>query len=60
MNKEQINGVLQCCLLGVDNISFDELTLEYNFNPIIEEAGIKLCKFLKEKEVDCKVFRGSK
>lgn len=51
MNKEQIWGVLECCLLVSDGLSFNELVENYGFNSSIAEAGVKLFSFLKSKEI---------
>ena len=57
MNKEQIWGVLECCLLVFDNVDFDKLVNDYGFNPLIAEAGIKLFLFLKSKEINGGVLK---
>jgi len=51
MNKEQIWGVLECCLLVSDNVPFEKMVNEYGFNPLIAEAGLKLFLYLKEKQI---------
>ena len=57
MNKEQIWGVLECCLLVSDNVDFDKLVKDYGFNPLIAEAGVKLFLFLKSKEIKGDVLK---
>lgn len=52
MNKEQIWGVLECCLLISDEVPFENLVSEYGFNPLIAEAGLKLFLFLEPKEIN--------
>lgn len=52
MNKEQIWGVLECCLLHSDGVDCNTLIQGYGFNPLIAEAGIKLFLFLKSKEIN--------
>lgn len=56
MNKEQILGVLECCLLCSEDISFDKLVSDYKFNPLIAETGIKLYLFLQKKEINKGIF----
>jgi hypothetical protein len=51
MDKEQIWGCLECCLLVSDGVDFDRLVKDYGFSPLIAEAGIKLFLFLQKKEI---------
>jgi len=46
MNKEQVWGVLECCLLVSDGVNFDQLVNNYGFDPLIADAGIKLFSYL--------------
>jgi hypothetical protein len=57
MNKEQIWGCLECCLLVSDGVNFDGLVNKYGFNPLIAEAGIKLFLFLQKKEINGGVLK---
>jgi len=58
MNKEQIWGCLECCLLVSDEVTFEKLVNDYGFNPLIAEAGLKLFLFLKSKEIRGEVTNG--
>jgi hypothetical protein len=55
MNKEQIWGVLECCLLASDDVSLGYL-IKQGFNPTIAKAGIKLLNHLKSIELNCEVL----
>jgi hypothetical protein len=57
MNKEQICGVLECCLLISDGVSIQRLTEDYGFNLSIAKAGLQLFNFLKSKEIQGGVFQ---
>ena len=46
MNKKQIWGVLECCLLVSDGVNYDRLVNDYGFDPLIVDAGIKLFFYL--------------
>ena len=46
MNKEQIWGVLECCVLISDGVNLDQLVKDYGFDPLIAGAGIKLFAYL--------------
>jgi len=50
MNKEQIWEVLQTCLLATDGAGLDYL-VKKGFSLKISKIGIKLCEYLKSKEI---------
>jgi hypothetical protein len=58
MNKEQLWGVLECCLLASDDVSLDYL-IEKGFAPAIAKAGIKLLNHLKSIEINSEVFQNA-
>jgi hypothetical protein len=51
MNKGQIWGVLECCLLISDGVTFNQLVQDYGFNQKIAEAGYRLFSYLKSIEI---------
>ena len=50
MNKSEIWEVLECCLLASDEADINYL-IDKGFNPQIAKVGLKLCSYLKSKEV---------
>lgn len=50
MDRNNFIWVLECCLLSLDNFKKEKM-IEFGAPEELAEAGIKLCTYLKEKEV---------
>jgi len=51
MDKITFIWILECALLSWDGVSFEELVRKYGAEPKEAEIGIKLCFYLKSKEI---------
>ena len=51
MNETEIWEVLQTCHLASDGRDLDYLIKE-GFNPTLAKIGVKLCSYLKSKEIE--------
>jgi hypothetical protein len=51
MDKAEIWEVLECCLLASDEADINYL-IDTGFNSKLAKAGIKLCSYLKLKNIN--------
>ncbi len=51
MDKQTFTEILECALLSFDGASEQEIIKEYGLKPKLARVGIKLCDYLKSKEV---------
>lgn len=51
MNKAEIWGVLECCLLASDEADINYL-IDKGFNPKLAKIGVQLYYYLKSKQIN--------
>jgi len=51
MDKQTFTEILECALLSFDGVSEQELIEKHGLNHKLADIGIKLCNYLKEKEL---------
>lgn len=55
MDRNSFVWVLECCLLSLDGYTKEKL-VEFGAPEVLAEAGIKLCNYLKSKEIGINVY----
>ena len=58
MNRNEIMWVVECLVLSLDNISAKDMK-EFGANEKEVEMGIKLCEYLKNKELVMEIEYGN-
>lgn len=51
MDKQTFFEILQSALLSFEGVQEAELIKDYGFTPELARLGVKLCSYLKPKEV---------
>jgi hypothetical protein len=54
MNKQTFIEILQSALLSFDGVSKTELIEQYGLNPKLVRVGVRLCDYLKSKQIEVK------
>ena len=51
MDRNSLMWILECCILSLDGQTKEDM-IGYGSPEALAEAGIKLCAYLKEKEIN--------
>lgn len=51
MDKQTFTEILECALLSFEGVSDQDIIEKQELNPKLAHIGIKLCSYLKEKEI---------